>query len=680
MQEVDKIRNIALIGHSSSGKTMLAEAMLFKSGMTSRFGKVGEGNTVSDYTPDEVERGISITTSVLHIKSGEHLINLLDTPGYTDFIGELLASLRAVDAVVLTISASAGVEVGTERNFGLARERNLPVVFFVSKCDKENTGFQKILDEIEKSFGPNCIPFALPQGMGENLEAVWSIFERENAPEEIRPRLEEYYQKVVDFAAEADDSILERYLEGGELTSQELLSGLQKAIKEGRLFPVYFGAAEKEQIGIDLLIKGIIDLAPSPTQIGSLQGKGQNNQQEMEREPDLAQPFSAFVFKTIYDPYVGQLTIFRVFSGKLDADSGFYNSTKKVKERVGQIFKLQGKEQIPIPSALTGEIVAVAKLKETKTSDTLSDEKNPIVYPAIEYPESPMCLSIKPKSREDEEKIMEALHRLGDEDPTFRVSRESQTKELLISGLGDLHLEVMVGRLKARFGVDVDLGMPKVPYKETITKKAQAQGKYKRQTGGRGQYGDVWLEIEPLPRGAGFEFVDKIVGGVVPKQYIPAVEKGVRQAMQEGILAGYPVVDTRVTLYDGSYHSVDSSDLAFQIAASMGFKKAAQSAGLVLLEPIMDVEITIPDEYMGQISGDISSRRGRILGMEAKGGMQAIKAQVPLAEMFKYASELRSMTAGRGYYTMRFSHYEIVPQKIAEKVIQNAQQVKAESR
>ncbi|HDI46171.1 MAG TPA: elongation factor G, partial [Candidatus Omnitrophica bacterium] len=380
----------------------------------------------------------------------------------------------------------------------------------------------------------------------------------------------------------------------------------------------------------------------------------------------------------VYDPYVGQLTIFRIFSGKITSDSSFYNSTRKVKERFGQLFKLQGKEQVNISEAIAGDIVAVAKLKETKTSDTVCDEKNPIIFEPISYPESPMSSSIKPKSREDEEKIMEALHRLADEDPTFKVTRESQTKELLISGIGDLHIEVMVDRLKERFGVDVELGTPKVPYKETITKKANAQGKYKRQTGGRGQYGDVWLEIEPLPRGAGFEFVDKIVGGVVPKQYIPAVEKGVRQAMQEGVLAGYPVVDVRVTLYDGSYHPVDSSDLAFQIAASMGFKKAAQEAGLVLLEPIMDVEIYIPDEYMGQVSGDINSKRGRIVGVEAKGDLQIIKAQVPLAEMFRYASELRSITGGRGYYSMRFSHYEIVPHRIAEKVIQQAQETKKE--
>ncbi len=678
VMETKNIRNVALIGHSGSGKTSLAEALLYKTEMVNRLGKVEEGNTVSDYAPDEVKRGVSINTSVMHIKSGDCLINLLDTPGYADFYGEVLAALRAVDSVILTICASSRVEVGTERTYNAARERNLPVMIFVNRCDKENTSIDEILSDIQRSFGINCVPFNLPDSMGPGLTEIYSIFEAENAPNSVKQKLQEYYHKIIDFAAESDDQILERYLEGGQLTPEEISSGLKKAVKEGRLIPVFFGSATKDQLGVEQLLKAIIDFLPSPEDMEPVKGKHPDSGEEIERKPNSEEPFSGFVFKTVYDPYVGQLTIFRIFSGKITSDSSFYNSTRKVKERFGQLFKLQGKEQVNISEAIAGDIVAVAKLKETKTSDTVCDEKNPIIFEPIKYPESPMSSSIKPKSREDEEKIMEALHRLADEDPTFKVTRESQTKELLISGIGDLHIEVMVDRLRERFGVDVELGTPKVPYKETITRKAKAQGKYKRQTGGRGQYGDVWLEIEPLPRGAGFEFVDKIVGGVVPKQYIPAVEKGVRQAMEEGVLAGYPVVDVRVTLYDGSYHPVDSSDLAFQIAASMGFKKAAQEAGLVLLEPIMDVEIYIPDEYMGQVSGDINSKRGRIVGVEAKGDLQIIKAQVPLAEMFRYASELRSITGGRGYYTMRFSHYEIVPHKIAEKIIQQAQEAKKE--
>lgn len=678
MQDISKIRNVALIGHSASGKTSLAEAMLFKSGMIKRFGKIEEGNTTSDFAPDEIERGISINTSILHLKYDDHLINLLDTPGYADFVGEVLAALRAVDGVILTICASSGVEVGTERVFKFAEERNLPVLIFVSRCDKENVNLDKILDEIKESFGQNCLPFSLPDGSGSNLKGVYSIFEKDKAPDALKSKLDESYQKVIDFAAEADDEVLEKYLEEGELSSEEIASGLRKAVKERKLIPVFFGSALQDQVGVEHLLKGIIDLLPSPKDVGPFKGKNPNSEEEIERKSDIDEPFSAFVFKTVYDPYVGQLTIFRIYSGRLASDTGFYNSTRGVKERIGQILKLQGKEQVSLTEAVSGDIVAVAKLRETKTSDTICDEKEQVVFEPIEYPESPMCFSVKPKSREDEEKIMEALHKIENEDPTFKVAREPQTKELLIYGIGDLHLEVMVDRLRKRFGVDVELGTPKVPYKETITRSAKAQGKYKRQTGGRGQYGDVWIEIEPLPRGAGFEFVDKIVGGVVPKQYIPAVEKGVRQAMDEGVLAGYPVVDVKVTLYDGSYHPVDSSDIAFQIAGSMAFKKAAQDAGLVLLEPIMDVEITIPDEYMGQVSGDINARRGRIVGVDARGGMQIIKAQVPLAEMFKYASELRSITGGRGSYTMKFSHYEIVPQRLAERIIQAVQEKKEE--
>ena len=676
MQEVSKIRNIALIGHSASGKTTLAEALLFKSGVTTRFGRVEDGNTVSDYAADEIKRGISINSSVLYVKSGDNLVNIIDTPGYTDFSAEVLGALRAVDAVVLTVAASAGVEVGTRRTFEFAREQNLPVLIFVNKSDKENTNLEKILEDIRKSFGPNCIPFTLPDKIGPNLKSIYSVFEIDKAAEDIKSGLEKNYQKIIDFAAEADDSILERYLEGGELTTEEITLGLRTALRDKKLIPVYFGSALNGQLGVDLLLKGVIDFLPAPDERGPYKGKNPETGTEIERAVSSEAPFSAFVFKTIYDPYVGQLTIFKIISGKLESDSEFYNSSRGVKERISQILKLQGKEQSSLNLASAGDIVAVSKLKETRTSDTLSDPKQKIIYPAISYPESPVCSSVKPKSRQDEDKIMEALHRLAYEDPTFKVSREEQTKELLISGLGDLHLDVMVDRLRDMFGVDVELGTPKVPYRETITKKAQAQGKYKRQTGGRGQYGDVWLELEPLERDKGFEFLDKIVGGVVPKQYIPATEKGVRHAMEEGVLAGYPVVDVKVSLYDGSYHSVDSSDMAFQIAGSMAFKNAAQKAGLVLLEPIMDVEIIIPDEYMGQVSGDINSKRGRIMGVEAKGNMQIVKAQVPLAEMFRYGSELRSITGGQGYYTMRHSHYEIVPQRVAEKIIQEARKEK----
>ncbi len=672
MQEVKDIRNIAILGHSSSGKSTLVEAILYKNGVISRFGRIEDGSTSSDFAHDEIKRGISINTSVFNIIQDSKLINILDTPGYADFAGDALAALSATDSVILTIGAHSGVEVGTERSFKAARESNKPVMIFVNKCDKEDTDVDALINEIKEKFGSNCIPFNLPDAMGSGLTEVYSIFNSANAPESIKSKLDQIYKVIIDFAAESDDALLERYLEGGELTEEEVSQGLKKAVRSGSLIPVFFGAAFKDQIGVENLTRAVVNLLPSPDELPTVKVKKPGSDEEVERRADINEPFSAFVFKTVYDAYLGQLTVFRVFSGKLDSDSSFFNSSNGSKEKITKILRVQGKEQSTVTSANCGEIIAVAKLKNTKTGDTICDEKEKSLFGLINYPASPMCSSIKPKSREDEEKIMEALHKLSFEDPTFKVSREGQTKELLVSGLGDMHLDVMVGRLSDRFSVDVELGIPKVPYRETITKVSEAQGRYKRQTGGRGQYGDVWLRLEPLERDKGLEFVDAIVGGVVPKAYIPATEKGVKKAMGEGVFAGCPIVDIRVTLYDGSYHSVDSSDMAFQIAGSMAFKNAAKGSGMVILEPIMDVEIAIPDEFMGHVSGDISSKRGRVVGVEARGGMENIKAQVPMAEMFKFGSELRSITGGRGYYSTKFSHYEIVPQREAEKIVQQA--------
>jgi elongation factor G len=678
MQEVKDIRNIAILGHSSSGKTTLVENILYKNGAISRVGRVEEGNTSSDFSSDEIKRGISINTSIFNIIQDSKLINILDAPGYADFAGDALAALSAADSVVLTVGAHSGVEVGTERSFNLAREKGKPIIIFVNKCDKENTDLEALISGIKSRFGSICTPFNLPDAMGDGINNVYSIFKSDDAPDSIKSKLEDIYKGIIDFAAESDDALLERYLEGKELTEEEISLGLKKAVREGALIPVFFGSAFKDQIGIEPLMKAVLNLLPSPQELPGVRCKRADSGEEALREPKVDQPFSAVVFKTIYDAYVGQLSVFRIISGKLDSDSSFFNSSNGSKEKITKILRIQGKEQLGVGSAICGEIVAVAKLKHTNTGDTICDEKDRVLFDIIKFPASPMCSSIKPKSREDEEKIMEALHKLSFEDPTFKVSREEQTKELLISGLGDMHLDVMVGRLNERFGVDVELGVPKVPYRATITKVAEAQGKYKRQTGGRGQYGDVWLRLEPLERDKGFEFVDAIVGGVVPKSYIPATEKGVKSAMKEGIFAGCPVVDVKVSLYDGSYHSVDSSDMAFQIAGSMAFRSASKEAGMVLLEPVMNVEIAVPDEFMGHVSGDVSSKRGRVAGVEAKGGMEAIKAQIPMAEMFKFGSELRSITGGRGYYTMEFSHYEIVPQKEADKIIQQAQAEKKE--
>ncbi|MCM8763718.1 MAG: elongation factor G, partial [Candidatus Omnitrophica bacterium] len=530
--------------------------------------------------------------------------------------------------------------------------------------DKENASFSRTLKNIEESFGKRCLPLTIPQGEAENFKGVLNVLE---AQEEM---VGQFREKITESAAEADDTILEKYLEKGELNPEETKEAIRKAVTAGKLIPVLCGSV-LNNLGVKELMEAILEYLPSPLDIVSIEGKNINGE-PIKRKISLEEPLSGFVFKTIIDPYVGQLNLFRLYSGVLNANTGFYNATKKIKERVGALYILQGKTQVPVPQISAGMLGAVAKLKDTFTSDSISDEKEIILFEPIIFPETSLSFAVKPKARTDEEKISSGLSRLAGEDLTFKVSRDPQTKELIISGMGDLHLEVMVQRLKERFGVDVEIGTPKVPYKETITKKTEVQGKYKRQSGGRGQYGDCLLRLEPLPRGKGFEFVDEIFGGAVPRQYIPAVEKGVIQAMSEGVLAGYPLVDMRVTIYDGSFHPVDSSDLAFQIAGAMALRKGALEAGPVLIEPIMDVEICVPEEYMGQISGDLNSRRGRIQGVDIKGKNQVIRAKVPLAEMFRYATDLRSMTQGRGFYTMKFSHYEEVPAKISERIIAQA--------
>src|SRR3989338_3447504 len=621
-------RNFILLGHAQSGKTTLAENILYFCKATSRKGAVSEGTTVSDYSPDEIERKSSINSSLLYCDYKGLRLQLIDAPGYADFFGEVIAGVRAVDSAVLVIDAASGVEVGTERSWQLLEEAGLPCVFFINKLDKENTDTNKVLAEIKERLSKKALLIDAPDS----------------------PELQEA-------VAESDDKLLEKYLEGARFSAEELSLGLSQAEIKRKIFTVVAGADLNDK-GISELLEAIIQYLPGPLEMARTEGC----------EPDKPS-FSAFVFKSISDPYVGQLSLLRVFCGKLLANTSFYNVNKMTRERIGSIYLLQGREQRPVDSASCGDIVAIAKLKETVTSDSLSDEKNQIKFQAILFPEPAISASVKPKSRQDEDKISGALHKLAAEDPTFQVSHDQQTKELIISGLGDLHLAIMVERMKKRFNVEVELGTPKVSYKETITRNAKMQGKFKRQSGGRGQYGDVWIEVEPLEKGKGFEFVDKVFGGAIPRNFIPSVEKGVTQACLEGAVAGYPIEDIRVTLVDGSYHEVDSSDMAFQIAGAMALRKAVIDAGPVLLEPIMDVEITIPEDFLGAISGDINSRRGRVIGMEVNGKSQTVKAQVPLSEMFKYANDLRSITGGRGVYIMRFSHYEEVPLRIAHPIM-----------
>lgn len=678
--DVKDKRNVVFVSHSSAGKTSIIDAMLYKAGANSRRGGVDEGTSMCDYNQDEIERKITITSKLLHINHNHKLVFLVDTPGYADFIGSVISSLRAADSAVCVVCGVNGVEVGTERAWRLLNEKGLPRLIFINKLDKENSNFETALSSIRSAFGKPCLPLEFPIGKETAFKETVSLLGKEDIDKlegKDKEQALRYREQLVEAIAETDDALIERYLGGEELSIDELKKGLRKAVADGKVFPVLCGSAAKE-IGIDSLIMAIEEILPSPLESPPIEATEPNTEKRISLKPSREEPLSALVFQSLIDPYIGQLTIFRVFSGTLRSDTSFYNATRDSRERIGQLFFLQGKEQKPVPEVSAGDIACVAKLKETALGDTISDENSRVRFDSIILPEPAISLSVKPKSRQDEEKIMSALARLNSEDPTFKYGRDPQTKELIISGLGDLHLTVMVDRLKRNFKVDVELGTPKVAYKETIKKKVQVQGKYKRQSGGRGQYGDAWLELEPLPRGGNFEFVNKVVGGVVPRQYIPAVEKGVRQAMEEGVLAGYPLVDLRVAIYDGSYHTVDSSEMAFKIAGSMALKKGVQEANPVLLEPIMDVEVIVPDDSMGSITGDINSRRGRIMGIEQKGSNQVVKAQIPLAEILKYGSELRSLTGGRGSYSMKFSHYEEVPHKIAQTIIAQSQKAKGE--
>ena len=633
-------RNFILLGHAQSGKTTLAESLLYFTKATTRKGKIEDGTTVSDYSFDEIEKKNSINLSLLFCDYQGNRIQIIDTPGYADFFGEVISGVRAVDSAVIVVDATSGVQVGTERAWKVAEEALLPCMVFINKMDKEGAEVNKALADLKSNLSKNCI-------IVESLEDPL----------------------LMEAIAESDDSLLEKYLAALRLSPDEIRSGLNQAVLKRKLFPVVVGSALTEK-GIKEFLDDILLYLPSPLDRVPVNAFNPQKPQE-PKELALKEegPFSAFVFKNISDPFVGQLTLLRIFSGKLAANTGFYNVNKKTKERIGPIYLLEGKEERQIDLASCGDIIALAKLKETAVSDSLSGDKEQFLFEPIVFPEPAISASVKPKSREDEEKISDALHKLAAEDHTFGVRHDPQTKELIISGLGDLHLSVMVSRMKKRFNVAVELGTPKVSYKETISKQAKVQGKFKRQSGGRGQYGDCWIEVQPLERGKGLEFVDKIFGGAIPRNFIPSVEKGVRQASLEGAVAGYPIEDIRVTLVDGSYHEVDSSDTAFQIAGAMALRKAIMEAGPVLLEPIMDVDIIIPEEYLGAISGDINSRRGRVMGMDVKGKQQVVKVQVPLAEMFKYANDLRSITAGRGMYTMRFSHYEEVPHKVAAPII-----------
>ena len=685
---IKRLRNIALVAHGGAGKTSLAEAMLFDAGVINRMGNVTDGNTVMDFEPEEIKRTSSVSSGFVRFDWQSNTISLIDTPGDQNFISDAKSCLQAADAAVMVVDAVDGVKVQTEQACEYAREFGQPCMIFINKLDRERADFMRTFEDIQSNLEPKPIILQLPIGAEQDFAGVVDLIEGKawmygddgkakagDIPADLQDQVDSEREALIENIAEADDELVERYLEGETLTQQELLEALRKGTLDRTFAPVMCGSATRN-IGVDLLMNVIGEVLPSPADRGPHKAKDDDSEETVEREPDPDAPFSAFVFKTLSDAYAGRLSIFRIVSGSLGSDGTFYNVNKRNKERFNQLLTISGKEQKPAGSARPGDIVAVAKLKDTATGDTLCDESSKVTYTLTDPLPALISFAISAKTKGDEDKVFISLSKLLEEDPSLRLERISETKEILISGLGQIHIETIVEKLKRKFNVEVELNTPKVPYRETIKKKVRVQGKHKKQTGGHGQFGDCWVEIEPMQRGEGFEFVDAIVGGAIPKTYIPAVEKGIVEASAKGVLAGFPCVDFRAKLDDGSFHAVDSSEMAFKIAGSLAFKKAAEEAKPVLLEPIMKVKITTPDEFMGDIMGDLNGRRGRVLGMDSEGKYQVINAQVPLSEFQTYAPDLRSMTGGRGIYTMEFSHYDEVPAQISEKIVEEVQKAK----
>jgi elongation factor G len=681
--ESKDIRNVALVGHGKSGKTSLSEAFLFNGKVTDRLGRVDGGDSVMDFDPEERARQLTINTSFHHLSWKKCMINIIDTPGDANFIADTYNSLQIADGALVIVDASSGVQVITEKVWQYLNEFKIPRIIVINKLDRENTDFYNTLENIKKTLRIKPLVMFIPIGKEAGFKGVVDLvkmkgyvfaddssgnFSENEIPADCKDSATELRQKLIEDIAETKEELLEKYLDGQELSSEEIAGGIKTGIINQSLIPVICGSA-MQNTGIKMIMDTMADYLPSPLERAAIEVIEPKTKEQKTIEPKNDAPLAAYVFKTIADPYAGKLTIFRVFAGTLNADSTLYNAAQKAKEKIGQILQLEGKTQKPAESAITGDIMALAKLKESTTGDTYCDEKNEINFKRIKFPSPVISCALFPKSRGDEDKMSNALARLVEEDPSLILKREDQTKEFILSGMGQIHLDVTIEKLKRKFGVEVETSIPKIPYKETIKGKTKIQGKYKKQSGGRGQYGDCWLEIEPLPRSGGFEFVDKIFGGAIPKNYVPSVEKGVVEAMHEGVLAGYPIVDLKVLVVDGSYHDVDSSDMAFKIAASMGFKKGFMECNPILLEPIMNVEVNVPEDMTGDIIGDLNSRRGRVLGMDQGVGGQVVKAKVPKAEMLRYASDLTSITSGRGMFTMEFDHYEEVPAHLSEKII-----------
>jgi elongation factor G len=680
---LEKCRNIGIMAHIDAGKTTVTERILYYTGVSYKIGEVHEGTATMDWMEQEQERGITITAATTTCFWRNHRINIIDTPGHVDFTIEVERSLKVLDGAIAVFDAVAGVQPQSETVWRQADKYRVPRIAFINKMDRVGADFFKSTQSIYERLGTLPVPIQIPLGAEDKFvgvidliemkaivwdeETLGARFHEEPIPQDILAMANEWREKMIERVSEVDDVIMEKFLEGKEISVEELRSAIRKGTLEFKIVPVLCGSAFKNK-GVQPLLDAVVDYLPSPLDIPPVRGKTPDGV-EVERLASDDEPFSALAFKIMTDPYVGQLTYFRVYSGRMESGSYVYNSTKGKKERIGRLLKMHANKREDIKEVLAGDIAAAVGLKYTTTGDTLCDENNPVILEAMEFPEPVISIAVEPKTKADQEKLGTSLQKLAIEDPSFRVKTDEETGQTIISGMGELHLEIIIDRLMREFKVEANVGKPQVAYKETITAKAQAEGKYIRQTGGRGQYGHCWLTVEPLEPGSGFIFENKIVGGVIPKEYIPAIEKGVKEAMELGVLAGYPVIDIKVTLFDGSYHEVDSSEMAFKIAASMAFKEAFMKAKPILLEPIMKVEVVTPENFMGDVMGDLNSRRGRIQGMEMRGNAQIVTCFVPLAEMFGYATDLRSMTQGRATYTMQFSHYEQVPANIADQIL-----------
>jgi elongation factor G len=686
----EKLRNVILVGHQASGKTTLAEAILFNAGVNSRVGKVEDGNTTMDSSPEEISKVISIDAGVAFCEIAKTKVNIIDTPGYEDFVGQVLSCLPVVEGGVVVMSAESGVEAGTVKTWKYLDRYNLPRIVCLNKIDKEHANFETAVEDAQSQLGAKVMPVQLPIGTGESFKGVVDILKRKayvysadgkftetDVPADMKDSVDEQLQKLVDFAAETNDSLLEKFLGGTELSDEELRKGLADGCVAGTLVPLYITCAAKN-IGVFQLMEAVVAMLPSPkwrAEIG-IATPGSGTVSTMKTGPEAQT--AAFVFKFVSEKNVGDLNYFRVFGGEVGVGKDLLNSNIDTTERMGQLYFVQGRNRVETDSIEAGDIGAAVKLKATRMNQTLCDRARPVVILEPSYPEPTLTTAIVAKVKGEEDKVATGLNKLREEDPTFKLEQDPELRQMLLSGQGELHLDVLLARLKRKSTVEVEMVQPRIAYRETITTKAEAQGKYKKQSGGRGQYGDCYLRLEPLPRSGGFEFVDDVVGGVVPGKYIPAVEKGVREAMKEGVLAGYTVMDVRVAIYYGSYHAVDSSDNAFKVAGALGFKAAMLKAKPVILEPIMNVDVLVPGDFMGDVMGDLSSRRGKIQGMEQEDTNQKIKAQVPLAELHRYSTSLRSMTQGRGVHHQEFSHYEEVPHEVAQKLIAAAQAAKSE--